>query len=152
MLPLQPYEHPLDLVNSGFNGHSPSRTHWHAIVLDPAGCQDSSGRIRRAGAYFSGQNSTQLENEEARNHIIKELGFPSDSSGYLFQGGKDDAGKVPLRKRRRNSVPVTFYDYYAEQFSAEVSITPETNGSTPSEVATAKKQRNRSKKTIAFKS
>lgn len=82
--------------------------------------------------------STQLENEEARNHIIKELGFPSDSSGSLFQGGNDDAGKVPLRKRRRNSVPVTFYDYYAEQFSAEVSITPETNGSTPSEVTTAK--------------
>jgi len=82
--------------------------------------------------------STQLENEEARNHIIKELGFPSDSSSYLFQGGNDDAGKVPLRKRRRNSVPVTFYDYYAEQFSAEVSITPETNGSTPSEVTAAK--------------
>lgn len=81
--------------------------------------------------------STQLENEEARNHIIRELGFPSDSSEKLFRATTDSGEKFPQRKRQRKLMPVTYYDYYAEQFSAEINITPETGEAALSEGAIA---------------
>lgn len=67
--------------------------------------------------------SFQLENKEIRKHIMRELGFPSDSSDFLSQATTGAEEKNPQRKLQRNRMPVTYYDYYAEQFSAEINIT-----------------------------
>lgn len=65
----------------------------------------------------------KLEKEETKNHIIREFGFPADSSEELFQGEPASGQMFPERRRQRIRMPVTYFDYYAEQFSADINIT-----------------------------